>query len=303
MCNGLEVDPEMLAISEIHVVTPRSLAEALDLLAAPDARPLAGATDATVRMKEGQWRPAVWVNIARLPELRGVLAVSGRLRIGAAEPYGVLLRHSTLQAGAPLLLQAIRQIGSVQIRATGSIGGNLGTASPAGDALPPLHALEATIHLIGKQGERAMNINEFILGPGKTQLQPGELITAVSFAAQRPQELSYWHKLGLRGAQAISLVNLALRLQPGEAPRTVHKAWVAFGAVGPTILRARMCEQMLVHAGPLDAAKARGIAQMAWKEVLPITDLRASAEYRQAMAVALLRQGLVSLFGSDLAGA
>lgn len=292
----------MLAISDIQVVTPRSLAEALARLG-PDARPLAGATDATVRMKEGQWRPALWVNIARLPELRGVTIAGGQVRIGAAEPYGALLRHPGLQQAAPLLLQAVREIGSAQIRATGTIGGNLGTSSPAGDSLPPLYALEARVHLASVAGERVLPIHEFILGPGKNQRRADELITAVSFAAQAPAELSHWQKLGLRGAQAISLVNLALRLVPGETPRSVQQAWIAFGAVGPTILRARVCEQMLVHAGPLDAAKVKGIAQMAWKEVLPISDLRASAEYRQQMAVALLRRGLVHLLGDDLAGA
>ena len=292
----------MLAISDIRVVTPRTLPEALELLTDPDTRPLAGATDATVRMKEGQWRPSAWVNIARLPELRGVAVDAGRVRIGAAEPYGALLRHPGLQQAAPLLLQAVREIGSAQIRATGTIGGNLGTASPAGDALPPLYALEAAVHLAGPGGERTLTLNEFILGPGKTQRQSGELITAVSFAAQATTELSLWQKLGLRGAQAISLVSLALRLRPGAAPRSVARAWAAYGAVGPTVLRARKCEQMLAHAGPLDAASVKGIAQMAWKEVLPITDVRASAEYRQNAAVALLRRGLVRLLGDDLAG-
>lgn len=294
----------MLALSDIQVATPASLSEALALLAAhgEGARPLAGGTDAMVRMKEGHWRPATWVYVARLPQLRGVSIQEGTVRIGAAEPYGALLRHAGLQAAAPLLLQAMREVGSVQIRATGSIGGNLGTASPAGDALPPLYALNAHVHLASVQGERSMRVAQFIIGPGRTQRRPDELITAVSFPAQAPDERSLWQKLGLRGAQAISLISLAVRLLPGEAERTLRGAHVAYGAVGPTVLRAPMCEEMLVQAGPLDAAKVRGIAQMAWKEVAPISDLRASAEYRQNMAVALLRRALVRLLGPDLAG-
>lgn len=286
-------------VSAIRVARPASLAEALSLLAEkPAARPVAGGTDAMVRMKEGHWVPPLWVDIRRLPELRGIRADGGRLTVGAGEPYGSLLRSPLLQARGPLLLQAVRDVGSVQIRATGTIGGNLGTASPAGDAIPPLYALGAVVHLASRQGERAVEIEQFFLGPGRTVRRPDELITAVSFPPQDPAELSLWQKLGLRGAQAISVVSLALRLTPGPDPGTVQQARFAYGSVGPTVLRARKAETLAEQVGTLTHERRRAVARMAWKEVLPISDIRASAEYRREMAVALLERGLHRVLGT-----
>jgi len=235
------------------------------------------------RIKEGQWRVPLWLDIRRLPELNTVSMDHGRLLVGAAVTYSRLLRDPLVAAHAPLLAAAAADVGSVQIQAMGTIGGNLGTASPAGDALPSLFALDAEVGLASAVGgERWVPIETFCLGPGRTARRPDELITAVRFPPQAPEERWKWQKLGLRGAQAISIVSLAFRLRPGFAR-------VAYGAVGPTVLRARKCEAMLSQS-PLP--EIRTIAQMAWKEVLPISDLRASAEYRQQMACALLERGL-----------
>jgi xanthine dehydrogenase FAD-binding subunit len=286
----------MLQPSEMQVVTPGSLSEALLLLSEhrDTARPLAGGTDAMVRLKEGAWRPPLWVHVRRLPELNQIREVAGEIEIGAAVSYGQMLRSGLLRRKAPLLLAAAADIGAVQIQAMGTLGGNLGTASPAGDSLPPLYALAANVRLAATHGERLIPIDQFIIGPGKTLRQPDELITAVTFAPQSPHELWRWQKLGLRGAQAIALVSLAIRLRRDVAARVTF-ARFTFGAVGPTVLRARKCERMIMNVWPLDAEKLRGIGQMAWKEVLPITDVRASAEYRQQMAAALLQRGLLEL--------
>lgn len=290
----------MLLMSDMTVVTPASLAEALALLAehGANARPLAGGTDAMVRIKEGQWRVPLWLHIRHLPELNQIKEDGGWVEVGAAVPYARLLRSALLREKAPLLLQAAREIGAVQIQTMGTIGGNLGTASPAGDSLPPLYALEARVCLASAaRGAREVTIDQFVLGPGRTAREPDELITAVRFAPQQHGELSLWQKLGLRGAQAISVVSLAMRLRRGEWPNTISFARFAFGAVGPTVIRARKCEQMIVHAGLLDRTRLMGIGQLAWKEVAPITDVRASAEYRQQMAAALLQRGLLRLLG------
>jgi CO/xanthine dehydrogenase FAD-binding subunit len=305
-----------MLLSEMKVVTPGTLAEALALLAkhGDQARPLAGGTDAMVRVKEalsgegsmkGAWRAPVWVHLRRVPELNRVDLSDGQVLIGAAVPYGRMLRHEGLRRAAPLLLEAVRQIGAVQIQAMGTLGGNLGTASPAGDGVAVLGALEAAVQLLSATGgERWVPVEQFVLGPGRTVRQPDELIGAVRFAAQAPGELSLWQKLGLRGAQAIAVVSLAMRLRlwddgpgagSGPGGGGVSMARLAYGAVGPTVLRARKCEQMLEQVRPLDAAAIRGISQMAWKEVLPISDVRASAEYRQQMACALLQRGLTRL--------
>lgn len=282
-------------LSEMKVITPRSLAEALAVLAEhkEQARPLAGATDAMVRVKEGQWRVPLWVNIRSLAELREVTVDGDQIMIGAAAPYGALLRDPRLAQRAPMLLQALREIGAVQIQAAGTIGGNLGTASPAGDCLPPLYALEAEVGLnSAADGPRWVPIEAFMLGPGRTVRRPDELITAVRFTAQGAGERSLWQKLGLRGAQAISLVSLALRVDT-----TSGLARFAYGAVGPTVLRARACEEAFAAAGPgpLDEVAVAAIARLAAAAVRPITDLRATVEYRREMAIALLQRGLTSL--------
>lgn len=279
-----------MLLSAMKVVTPRSLAEALAVLGEhrEQARPLAGATDAMVRVKEGQWRVPLWVNIRGLNELRGVSFDGTHVVIGAAAPYGTLLRNALLAQRAPLLLQAVREIGAVQIQAAGTIGGNLGTASPAGDCLPPLYALEAEVGLASAaEGPRWVPVEAFMLGPGRTVRRPDELITAVRFAPQADGERSLWQKLGLRGAQAISLVSLAMRVD-----QTAGFARFAYGAVGPTVLRARTCEEAFGSAGRAGLA---AIARLAAEAVRPITDLRATAEYRREMAVALMQRGLMNL--------
>lgn len=268
----------------MKVVRPPDLAGALRLLRehGDQARPLAGGTDAMVRIKEGQWQVPLWIDIRRLPELNVLHAADGQATIGAAVTYGRLLRSSLVQVKAPLLAAAAAEVGAVQIQAMGTIGGNLGTASPAGDAIPPLFALDAEVGLRSADSERWVPVEQFVLAPGRTARQPDELITAVRFRPQAPDERWKWQKLGLRGAQAIAIVSLAFRLRPGFAR-------VAYGAVGPTVLRARKCEAMLSQGAPVDI---RSVAQMAWKEVLPISDVRAGADYRQQMACALLERGL-----------
>lgn len=286
----------MVHRSEMQVVTPGSLSEALMLLSEhrDTARPLAGGTHSMVRVKDGASRAPLWVDIRHLPELNQIGEQNGQIEIGAAVPYGRMLRSDLLRRKAPLLLAAAADIGAVQIQTLGTLGGNLGTASPAGDSLPPLHALEAKVRLASLQGERLIPIDDFILGPGRTRREPDELIIAVTFAPQSPHELCRWQKLGRRDAQAIAVVSLAIRLRRDWSAR-ISFARFAFGAVGPTVMRARKCEQMIMNVWPLDPYKLRGIGQMAWKEVLPISDVRASAEYRQQMAAALLQRGLLEL--------
>jgi xanthine dehydrogenase FAD-binding subunit len=290
----------------MQVVRPAGLAEALALLAAhgADARPLAGATDVMVRVKEGQWQVPLWLDIRRLPELNE-LKISddgATVTIGAAVPYGRMLREPMLAAHAPLLCQTVRTIGAAQIQAMGTLGGNLGTASPAGDALAALNALEAEVQLLSAaDGERWIGVERYVTGPGRTVRRPDELIGAVRFATQPPEESSLWQKLGPRGAQAISIVSLAIRLRREDGGRVTF-ARFAFGAVGPTVLRARRCEAAITAVGAPDEVMLRSVGQLAWREVAPISDIRATAEYRQQMAAALLTRGLLHLLGGQRDG-
>lgn len=289
-----------MGLSEIRVASAHSLDEALRLLNeyGPDARLLAGGTDAVVEMKEQVRLPKVWINIAPVRELRHISLQGEQVVIGALCTYSEIMRSPLLRAQAPLLTEACSHIASVQIRNAGTIGGNLGTASPAGDALPPLYTLEADVTLLSKAGERRVKVEDLFVGVRRTVRRPDEIISAVSFAPQPSGERSLFQKLGPRGAQAISIINLAMRLRM-EPDRTISFARFAYGSVAPTVIRARKCEAAAQSAGPLDEARLRAVAQIAWKEVAPITDLRGSAEYRRAMAVSLMLRGLWSLAGKE----
>lgn len=290
----------------VAVYSPATLREALHLLAdgGDGLRVLAGGTDAMVRFKDGAWQPRAWVNLLRLkPELAYIRAAGptgDSLEVGALTSFTDLLTSPLIAEGAPLLAQAARTVGGPQIRNMGTIGGNLGTASPAGDSLPALYALGARVILTSLHGDREVPIEEFILGPGRTALAPGELIAAVRFPAQSRTELCTFEKLGLRAAHAISIASVALRLAPfGNGEPGYRLAHVALGALAPTVVRVPAAEAALVGRHAITPAIAADAAAACRAAARPITDVRAGAEYRRAMAGNLLLRGLARLLGAD----
>ncbi|HEY3365422.1 MAG TPA: xanthine dehydrogenase family protein subunit M [Symbiobacteriaceae bacterium] len=285
---------------EVQVYSPATLPEAFRLLAeyGPDVRPLAGGTDAVVKLKDGLWRPRAWVNLLKLrDELAYIRFAADEVRIGSLTTFGEMIRSPELQLGAPLLIQAARTIGGPAIRNLATLGGNLGTASPAGDSLPALYCLDARVCLAGAAGEREVPIADFFRGPGKTALTPGELITGIAFAPQAPEEMYSFEKLGLRAAHAISLVSAAVRLVPASSTYHIGLARVALGAVAPTVFRVAAAEDALTRCVPLTPEAVREAAWAARAASRPISDIRAGAEYRRAMAENLVLRGLVRALG------
>ncbi|HYF90700.1 MAG TPA: FAD binding domain-containing protein [Symbiobacteriaceae bacterium] len=273
---------------DVTVYSPPTLVEALRVLAegGGEIRPLAGGTDAMVKFKDGLWRPRAWVNLLHLRgELNYIRRDGHWLEVGALTTFSELLASPLIRDGAPLLAKAARTIGGPQIRNMGTIGGNIGTASPAGDSLPALYALEATV-IINNNCHRP--IDQFMLGPGRLKLASGELITGVRFRAQSPDELCTFEKLGLRAAHAISIASVAVRLGAGMAR-------VALGAVAPTVSRVPAAEAALVD--PINVTAAVAAAKAA---AMPISDVRAGAGYRRAMAGNLLLRGLIRLLGPEV---
>ncbi|MDF2626811.1 MAG: hypothetical protein K0R39_642 [Symbiobacteriaceae bacterium] len=271
--------------ADVPVYTPATLAEARQLLQEPGTRPVAGGTDAMVRFKDGVWRPTAWVNLLRLRgELAYIREDGDWLEVGALTTFSELLASRVVRERAPLLAKAVRTVGGPAIRNMGTIGGNIGTASPAGDSLPALYALDAEVLV---NGVTTIGIAELMLGPGRLKLQAGDLITGVRFRAQAPDEVCTFEKLGLRAAHAISLASVAVRLAPGMAR-------VALGAVAPTVIRVPDAEAALV------AGHAAAAAAAAQEAARPISDVRASAEYRRAMAGNLLLRGLMRMLGPNL---
>jgi len=253
----------VLVFRAMDVHTPRTLEEALRLKAElPEARFLQGGTDVMVELNFGHSRPPVIVNLVELAELRGWKEADGGLRLGAGLTYTEAMA-SPLAERLPALAEASRTVGSPQIRNRGTIGGNLGTASPAGDALPPLLVDHATVEIASLRGVRTIPLSEFLLGVKRTALEADELITAVRVAPSGGAQT--FMKVGPRNAMVISVVSLALTVD-----REHDEVRAAFGSAGPVA--------GLVQA-PL--AELDGFPERVAAAASPIDDVRGSAAYRR----------------------
>jgi CO/xanthine dehydrogenase FAD-binding subunit len=273
------------------VVVPASLSDALAALAArPDAHLLAGGTDFMVEVNFGHRRPVDVVALDRVAELRGWERQGRTVRLGAALTYTEML-DPALAAVLPALAEAARTVGSPQIRNAGTIGGNLGTCSPAGDTLPVLSALDAVVTLSSDAGTRSLSVHEFMLGVKHTARQSGELVTAVTVPVLDGYQ--GFAKVGVRNAMVISVVSACLAVD-----RPTRSVRLALGAVGPTIVRAAEAEAWVVGAVPwAGGALAAGVAvefgRRAAAEARPIDDHRSSAQYRRH-AVSVLAARLLA---------
>lgn len=285
-----------MRVSEIDLISPKSVSECLNFLQDSDRRVrlIAGGTDAVVQMKEGKGRPETWVNIKGLKELRFIRQEQDGIHIGPLTTHTDLVKSAIIRNQAQALADAAWEVGATQIRNMGTLGGNLATASPAGDTIPALYVLGAELELQSASGKRKVNVEDFFHGPRKTALKANEMITDIIIQPQKADEVSIFQKLGPRKAQAISIVNVAIKLQMGKQNRECLGGKIAFGSVAPTVIRAHKCEAM-VKLSPLTDSMINDLGKAAWKEVAPISDIRASAEYRRDMAGAILERGLYRL--------
>ena len=257
---------------EVHA--PHTLEEALRLRAEhPGARPIAGGTDLMVALNAERERPAALIDLGRVQELRGWRYEGDELVLGATLTYTEATRGEVASA-LPALAAASRTVGSPQIRNRGTIGGNLGTASPAGDSLPPLLVEEARIELAGTSGRRTLPLAEFLVGPKRNALAADELVVAIRVRpSHAPQTFM---KVGPRNAMVISICSLAL-----SADRERGELRAAFGSAGPVV--------GLVTA-PLDEAES--FAEQVVAAASPIDDVRGTAAYRRHALGVLTRRAL-----------
>ncbi len=273
------------------VLLPESLDQALEQLAgAPDAHVLAGGTDFMVQVNYGHRRPQTVLSLRRLDALRAWHVEDGRVVLGSCVTYAQLL-DPALAALLPGLAQAARTVGSPQIRSTGTVGGNLVTASPAGDTLPVLAALDAEVVLASAAGTRAVPVTEFLTGPKRTVRRADELLVAVRVPlAAGPQE---YLKVGVRNAMVIAVASVAVVVDL-EA-RTVR---AALGSCGPVPIR---CHDAESWVGPLVDWDARRIDDPRTHEAFgvrcadaarPIDDHRSTAAYRSHACRVLARRAL-----------
>jgi CO/xanthine dehydrogenase FAD-binding subunit len=266
----------------MEVLQTDSWLEALELKAAhPEAVPIAGGTDLMVELNFDRIRPRAVLDLTRIPELTEWGPENGHLRVGAGVPYARLIAE--LGDRLPGLAIASRTVGSPQIRNRGTVGGNLGTSSPAGDALPPLFASDAEVELASSGGTRRIPVREFVTGPKRHCLADDELIAAFHIApADGPQQFA---KIGTRNAMVIAVCSLALSIWPDR-----QRVAACIGSAGPTPIRADEAERFI--AGVLDehdlwgtrapipdSALAR-FGELVERAAQPIDDVRGTAGYR-----------------------
>ena len=258
----------------MDVLSPLSLEEALRLKAERgDAVPIAGGTDVMVSINFDRLRPGALLNLNEVPELRGWSRENGTLRLGAGLTYAEAMEEP-LAALLPALAEASRTVGSPQIRNRGTIGGNLGTSSPAGDALPPLLVAGAQVELASVRGTRVVALTDFLVGPKQNVLADDELVTGVLVETGGSQTFM---KVGPRNAMVIAVVSLAVRVD-GELR-------AAFGSAGPvpTLVRAPLGE-------------AGSFPDLVAESASPIDDVRGTAAYRRHALRVLTKRALDRCF-------
>lgn len=277
-----------------HYRAPRSLDEALALLT-PQAVPLAGGTDLFVRMERHQSQADTVVDLKRIPELGRIEAADGGVRIGALALMDSLGASSLIAGQYEALTRSARVVGSIQTRNRATLGGNLANASPAADTATPLMALGASAEAADAIGTRQVPVDQLFLGPGRTALRDGELLTAV-FVPALPARAGSAFQRCVRTAMDIALVNCAafVRLD-GDDSDTVAEARIALGAVGPRPLRTASAESCLAGAR-LDERVVEEAGECAAFDAQPIDDVRASADYRREMVRVLTRRAIWKAF-------
>lgn len=270
----------------------KTLKEALSLLAGSErAIPIAGGTDLMVQIHSGRRRDCTLVDIQQIPELKKITRVGDDIAIGAAATYQEIIASELLNECAWLLVEASTMVGASQIQHMGTIGGNIVNASPAGDLLPPLYTLEAKLIIESLGSQRIIPIQDFITGPGCTQLQPGELVREIRFKALPNLVGSSFVKFGLRQSQAISVVSVACIIRTRN--EVIEQSRIALGAVGPTVIRCKSAEEMLHGCGGQSCLFDQA-GSTARKEAKPIDDIRGSAAFRRYLVQPLVKRALVA---------
>ncbi len=266
---------------------PESMDELWEILShVPDAMIYAGGTDLLVRLKESSIDGIPLVCIERIDELKVVEQREGGIFVGAGITHSELMRNPIICENFPVLVHALKVLGSPQIRNMGTIGGNIITASPAGDTLPPLYLLNAQLELCTSNHKRSVPIEEFITGPGKTKIGKGEILTGVLIPELKGFNIHHFEKVGRRKALSISIVSFCALIML-SSDYVVEDARFSWGSAGPTVIRSHEAEDALIGKR-LSMDTLRIAKEFVRSAVQPIDDIRASAWYRKEVACNLL---------------
>lgn len=278
----------------MKLMQPTSWEQALAAKAAdPQARPIRGGTDLMIELNRGLIDPPAILDLGRVPEIGGWSIEDGDVLLGAGVTFTTIERD--LLRELPALAIAARTVGSPQIRNRGTIGGNLATASPAGDGLPPLMATGAQVKLASVRGTRWVDVGELFVGPKRTSMEPDELIEQVRVPrAAGPQQFS---KVGTRNAMVISVCAFALAIDPA-----CRRVGTGIGSAGPVPLAAPEAERFLEEAlteaeawesrGPLAESVTARFGELVGAAARPIDDVRGTADYRRHALAVLARRSL-----------
>ncbi len=286
-----------------HYYSVSRLSEALELLAQYQsrARIVAGGTDLLLEIERGQRKDVdVLIDISRVPGLDGIRLHGDEIHLGALVTHNQVVDNEVTVARALPLAQACWEVGAPQIRNRATVAGNLITASPANDTITPLMALGASVRLSSLEGERSVPLSAFYTGVRRTVMRPDEVLTGITFPALAANERGMFIKLGLRQAQAISVINVAVVLAFDSD--LVTRAAITLGSVAPTIIHAATAEQALIGKA-LTSERIANAARLAAAAPSPIDDIRGTAAYRVEMVRVLVARALRALAaGNERAG-
>lgn len=270
-----------------------TLREALDLIEhyGQEAKILAGGTDLVLAMKKKKILPSHVVSLHKIKELDFVRKKNSTIRIGALMKHDDLAENPILNKNFPILCEAVGLIGSWQIRNVATIGGNICTASPAADSAAPLLTLDARVVVVSRQSEKEIPLSFFFTGPGETVLQPNEILKEIVIELPKNRSAGCYFKLMRRKAVDLSLAGVAFQAEVDEVGKTVSRVAIGLGGVAPTPIRATEAEGSLIGLSFEDAQQAiPEAARAAVEATRPITDVRASADYRRAIVEVYVRR-------------
>ena len=277
----------------IDYVAPTSLSEAVAVLSANGdrARPLAGGTDIIVQLRGGRRELDVLVDAKKIPELNQIELNDSGLRLGAAVPCFQVYQNQAVAAAYPGLIDAAGLIGSIQIQGRASIGGNLCNAAPSGDSIPPVITLSGEAHINGPNGWRAVAAEDFCTGPGRSVLEPGEILVGIQIPAPAANSGTAYLRFIPRNEMDIAVAGVSSSVILDASGQTIQSARIALASVGPTPILATAAGDSLAGKAVSDDAIAEA-GRLASEAATPITDMRGTIRQRHHLVDVLTRRTL-----------
>lgn len=282
-------------MKEFEYFVPKNFKELFEILkiCGENKRYLAGGTDLLVRLKDNLIKVDNIIDIKNMDELKGIREDGNKIEIGSLTTFTEIIESDLLKKHSPLLVDAVKKIGSPQIRNKGTIGGNICNASPAGDSIPPLFCLDAQLFLESKLGTRIVNIEDFFVGPGKTVLKEEEILVKIRINKMKIDEFGFFNKLGQRNALTIAIASSCVKVKKYNGK--IEDIKIALGSVAPTVVRAKSVEERIKNLNQYKKDEILKICNQLEKYINPITDVRGSREYRIDVSKYLIFESLINL--------